>query len=80
MVKPPGPRWRASYPNATNPNTDWEGDGYSTVFEITNRSYANTPTFAGLSATNFNLITGVSPSDVQPYLTPVSGADTTPPE
>jgi hypothetical protein len=64
-------------------NIDADGDGYSSLFEITNRTYANTPTFPGLSTnTNFvdlNLIMNVALSDVTPYLTPRMGGDTTPP-
>jgi hypothetical protein len=72
--------WRAAFPNTgAYTNTDWEGDGYTAVFEITNRIFANAPTFPGLQASNLNLATGVTLSDVQPYLTPKSGTDTTPP-
>jgi hypothetical protein len=62
--------------------TDWDGDAFLSMFEVTNRSttiFTNTPTFPGLSSTNFNLITGITPGDVQPYLTPNAGGDTTPP-
>ena len=59
---------------------DSDLDGFSNDTEITNTAtYANTPTFPGLSSTNVSLITGVTPSDVTPYLTPILAGDTTPP-
>lgn len=58
---------------------DSDGDGFSSQTEITNKAYANTPTFPGLSITNLGLVQNVTPAEVQPYLTPTVGADTTPP-
>jgi len=63
---------------ATSTN-DWDGDNFLSMFEITDRTYANTPTFPGLSSTNVNLVMNVTLSDVTPYITPIMGGDTTPP-
>lgn len=59
---------------------DSDGDGYINIVEITNRiTYGNTPTFPGLSTANTNLVTGVNLAEIAGHLTPVIGADTTPP-
>jgi hypothetical protein len=62
-----------------NSATDWDSDGFLSAFEITNRTYANTPTFPGLSSNNVSQVSQVTVSDVTPYLTPIMGGDTTPP-
>jgi hypothetical protein len=64
---------------AASSTIDWDGDGYLSMFEITNRTYANTPTFPGLSSTNVDQVMNVTLSDVTPYITPIMGGDTTPP-
>jgi hypothetical protein len=58
---------------------DQDGDNFLSMFEITNRTYANTPTFPGLSSTNVDQVVNVAESDVIPYITPILGGDTTPP-
>jgi hypothetical protein len=59
---------------------DAEADGYTTHVEVTSGAlFSNTPTFPGLSASNYAGILNVSLSDVQPYLTPMGSTDTTPP-
>jgi hypothetical protein len=63
---------------ATN-SIDYDGDGFSNMFEITNRTYSNTPTFPGFNSTNANSVTGVNIAEVQLYVTPRNTVDTTPP-
>lgn len=59
---------------------DWDGDGFVSRTEITNRvAYANTPTFPGLQSSNVNLVLNVSVSDIIGALTPTTGGDLTPP-
>jgi len=59
---------------------DSDGDSYSSDTEITNTvTYANTPTFPGLNATNVSLVSNVALGDISGYLKPVIGGDTTPP-
>jgi hypothetical protein len=59
---------------------DSDGDGFSNEEEITNTiTYANTPTFPGLTVANTNLVSAVSLAEIAGHLTPVIGADTTPP-
>jgi len=61
-------------------NEDPDGDGFSTLTEVTNTTaYSNTPTFPGLTPSNVSQVVNVSLSDIQGYLVPSSGADTTPP-
>lgn len=61
-------------------NEDPEGDGYSTLTEVTNLvTYGNTPTFPGLSSANVGNVSAVTVGDILPYLTPTQTADTTPP-
>lgn len=60
--------------------TDSDGDGYSNLTEITNLTqYSNTPTFPGLTSGNVGLVTGVTLSEITPYLTPGNSSDTQPP-
>jgi hypothetical protein len=60
---------------------DPEGDGFDALTEITSTAYANTPTFPGLSAGNLNQVQNVPQSELQPYLTPITGGgDNTPPD
>jgi hypothetical protein len=62
-----------------NSANNYDGDGFLSSFEITNRTYANTPTFPGLSSNNVSQVSQVTLSDVTPYITPIMGGDTTPP-
>ncbi len=59
---------------------DPETDGYTALVEITNLTYANTPTFPGLSSANVGSCLNIPVlSELTPYLTPQSALDTTPP-
>ena len=59
---------------------DSDGDGFTNLTEVTSILFDNTPTFPGLSNLNIGSIVNVTPSDVEPYLTPSGGSDTTPPD
>jgi len=59
---------------------DSDGDGVTNYFEITDtNNYVNTPTFPGLTPANISQVVNVTASEVQPYLVPSTGGDTTPP-
>lgn len=59
---------------------DSDNDGYSNLVETTDlANFGNTPTFAGLAASNYLSVSGIDPSLVLPYLTPSGGTDTSPP-
>ena len=59
---------------------DHDGDGYTSQTEITNiTTYANTPTFPGLTSSNVGSVTDVNVNDILSYLTPSTGVDVTPP-
>jgi hypothetical protein len=58
---------------------DQDSDGYVSHFEITNRTFANTPTFPGLSIANTGQVAGIPLSEIASNLTPSAGADITPP-
>ncbi len=61
-------------------NEDNDGDGYSTLTEVTNTiAYGNTPTFPGLASGNVGSISAVPVGEVLPYVTPTTAVDTTPP-
>lgn len=62
-------------------NNDPEADGYSTLEEVNDPSglYSNNPTFPGLLVSNVNKTKNVSIAEIQDYLVPVMGGDTTPP-
>lgn len=60
-------------------NLDSDGDAFTNHFEITNRTYNNTPTFPGLRASNLGQVVNISLSEIQNYLTPANTVDTTPP-
>jgi hypothetical protein len=60
-------------------NTDSENDGYTNVVEITSTLFGNTPTFPGLSELNKNATSNIPIAEIEPYLTPSGGSDTTPP-
>ena len=59
---------------------DADGDSFTTLVEVTDVStYSNTPTFPGLTAGNVGTVSNVDIADIQSFLTPVVGVDTTPP-
>ena len=60
---------------------DSDADGHSTLAEVTDLvSYSNTPTFPGLTPSNVGQASNVPVlAEIQPYLVPVTGADTSPP-
>lgn len=61
-------------------NNDSDADGFTNLIEITAiGTFANTPTFPGLTATNYTGVIHVDPADVQPYLKPTGSSDTIPP-
>lgn len=61
-------------------NEDSDADGFTSLIEVTDETtYTNTPTFPGLTPANVGLVSSVSISDLQPYLVPLTGSDTTPP-
>jgi hypothetical protein len=89
---PYGLQLEAELPNhASNPNgrrqavmaiaaLDADGDGFSNATEASDiANYANTPTFPGLTPSNVNGVLNVDLADVQSYLVPSVGVDTTPP-
>jgi hypothetical protein len=57
-----------------------DGDGYTNLVEITDETtYSNTPTFPGLTQANKGSTLNVPLAEIEPYLTPMTGPDTTPP-
>ena len=58
---------------------DQDADGYAALTEITDRTYANTPTFPGLSAGNVSQVMNVTLAEIQTNLTPSISVDATPP-
>jgi hypothetical protein len=58
---------------------DSDGDGYTSLTEITNMVFTNTPTFPGLSSGNVNSTLNIPLNEITPYLTPMGSTDTTPP-
>jgi len=58
---------------------DQDNDGYTTDVEVLDGSYYNTPTFPGLAAGDIAGVQNVNLADIQPYLVPSVGVDTTPP-
>jgi len=60
---------------------DPDGDGFTTLVEVTDTiNYINTPTFPGLTPGNVGGVTQVDVADIQDYLVPTAGGDTTPPD
>lgn len=60
--------------------SDPDGDGYTSLIEITDLlNFGNTPTFPGLSAANAGSVSSIPLHEIEPYLTPSAGSDTTPP-
>ncbi len=61
-------------------NQDADGDGFSALIEVTDlSSFSNTPTFPGLTPANLGGVSDVDVTEIQNYLVPSSGGDTTPP-
>jgi hypothetical protein len=61
-------------------NDDPDGDGFTTLVEITDTiTFSNTPTFPGLTPANVGGCTSVDIAEIQDYLVPSTGSDTTPP-
>ena len=61
-------------------NADSDADGFSNLVEITETAaFTNTPTFPGLSASNYTGALNVTLTDLVPYLSPAGATDTTPP-
>jgi len=61
-------------------DADPDGDGFSTQIEVTDTTtFSNTPTFPGLTPSNFNQVSNVDPVEIQLYLMPSTGGDITPP-
>ncbi len=59
---------------------DSDGDGYTNLVEVTDETtYSNTPTFPGLTQSNKGSTSNVPLNEIEPYLTPTAGGDTTPP-
>ncbi|MBN1492171.1 MAG: hypothetical protein JXA69_19825, partial [Phycisphaerae bacterium] len=88
---PYGIRLGEELPNWPNPqkdrairaieNEDSDNDGFSTLTEVTNVvTYSNTPTFPGLTPANLANVSNVTTSEIQMYLVPSTGGDTTPPD
>ncbi|MFC1573389.1 Ig-like domain-containing protein, partial [Candidatus Eisenbacteria bacterium] len=60
---------------------DSDSDGFSNLVEVTEvGTFGNTPTFPGLSLTNYTTAVNIPHIELEPYLTPSGGSDTTPPE
>jgi hypothetical protein len=59
---------------------DSDGDTFSNIVEMYDwLNYSNTPTFPGLTDSNYDQASHVDTADIVPYLTPTSAVDTTPP-
>ena len=62
-------------------NEDPDNDGFSTLIEVTDlTTFANTPTFPGLTPANVGNVTSVDVAEIQSHLVPSTGSDTTPPD
>jgi hypothetical protein len=61
-------------------NLDADADGFSAVIEVTDTvDFVNTPTFPGLTPANVGNVVNVALTDIEDYLVPSTGSDTTPP-
>jgi hypothetical protein len=59
---------------------DADGDGFINNIEASDTTnFSNTPTFPGLSISNYGSVLNVDTSEVSPHLTPSGASDTTPP-
>jgi hypothetical protein len=60
---------------------DSDADGFTNLVEITDvANFTNTPTFPGLTLSNYTGAINVNLAEVEPYLTPSGSSDTTPPD
>lgn len=60
---------------------DSDSDGFTNIVEITEiAAFDNTPTFPGLSVSNYASTINVDHADLVPYLTPSGSSDTTAPD
>lgn len=60
--------------------SDSDGDGFTNHKEVTDLlNFSNTPTFPGLTSSNYTLSTNVDVTELVPYLTPSGATDTIPP-
>jgi hypothetical protein len=61
-------------------NDDSDSDGFINLVEITDvANFGNTPTFPGLYEGNKGNVVNIPVSEIEPYLTPSGGSDTTAP-
>ncbi len=61
-------------------NNDSDNDGFINLVEITDVThFGNTPTFPGLTAGNAGNTINIPLAEIEPYLTPSGGSDTTAP-
>jgi hypothetical protein len=61
-------------------NVDSDADGFINLTEITGVvDFGNTPTFPGLNSSNKGSVVNIPVAEIEPYLTPSGGTDTTPP-
>jgi cytochrome c553 len=61
-------------------SVDSDADGFSNLVEVTSVVFGNTPTFPGLTQSNKNNVVNIPVAEIEPYLTPSGGGDTTPPD
>jgi len=60
---------------------DSDADGFTNDQEITDlATFANTPTFPGLTPVNMSSVSNVDTADIRFHLVPSTGSDTTPPD
>jgi cytochrome c553 len=60
---------------------DSDADGFTNLTEITDViTFSNTPTFPGLSESNYGSALNVVLAEIEPYLTPGGATDTIPPD
>ncbi len=60
-------------------SVDADGDGQTDLSEITSTLFSNTPTFPGLSSSNYTNTANIPLAEIVGYLTPAGASDTTPP-
>jgi hypothetical protein len=60
---------------------DSDGDGFINRIEASDIvNFSNTPTFPGLTQSNKTSVLNIPVAEIEPYLTPMGGTDTTPPD